>query len=81
MNTINHKRNMELREEIRIRELRVRRLEKELDDTIPDSGEFDRLAKEIATEEKSIMYYNILLNDPSATEEIARLRAFGEERR
>lgn len=80
MNALDHKRNAELREEIRTRELRVQRLEKALIEAVPDSGEFDRLAKEITTEEKSIMYYNILLNDPNATEEIARIRAFGESR-
>ena len=36
---------------------------------------------EIIMEEKWIRYYNILLNDPNATEEIAWLTAFGEARR
>ena len=81
---VNHKRNAELLYEIRIRELRVKRLKKALMDAEPDSGEFNRLAHEIATEEQWIKYYNFLLTGPKAlteNDEYARLAAFGEVRK
>lgn len=81
MNTINYKRNAELRDEKRIRELRVQRLERSMKKAALDSDDFRWLVNEIVTEEKWIRYYNILLNDPNATEEIAWLTAFGEARR
>ena len=78
MNTINHKSDAELCEEIRIRELRVQRLEKAMMEAEPDSDEFYRLAKEIAKEEKWIKYYNLLLRRPGyMTEEQVWSNVFG----
>ena len=82
MTTINNKRRAEMQADMRMQELRIQRFEKAMQEAVPDSDEFKRCAHEIIEAEKWVKYYNLILNGPAAyaTEEYARLVAFGESR-